>query len=235
MAVGDRNTGDSVDRPYRRRRPMPALIFLAVLGVLTTVVWITVLQGQADPNAAKRCQPPPAATIPPADGQVVPTLGQPLTPESLDKTAPAAPSGVLAKVVNASGQRRQAGAVTEALRELGFTQVTDPANDLIYSGGTLTCRAQIRFGQQGAAAARTLSIIEPCAELVRDERQDATVDLAIGQRYTHLQPSADARRILEQLTDWAQNGPTQGGLQNADGTGPALDPALVARARSARC
>ncbi|WP_235926738.1 envelope integrity protein Cei [Actinokineospora pegani] len=235
MAVGERSAGNSADQPYRRRRPLPALIFLAVLSVLAAVVWVIVLRGQDDPNAAKRCQPPPTSPAPPADGQAVPTLGQTLTPESLDKVSPAAPSGVLARVVNASGQRRQAGAVTEALRELGFTQVTDPANDLIYSGGTLTCRAQIRFGQQGAAAARTLSIIEPCAELVRDERQDATVDLAIGQRYTYLRPNADARRILEQLIDWAQNGPVQGGLQNADGTGPALDPALVAAARSTRC
>ena len=220
-------------RPYRRRRPLPALIFLAVLGLVATVVWFQVIGNDGEADAANACAPPPAP-LPSADGQPAPTLGQRLAEDSLDKTAPAPPGGSLLRVVNASGQRRQAGAVTEALRELGFTQVTDPTNDLIYTNGSLTCRAQIRFGQQGMPAARTLSILEPCAELIRDERQDATVDLAIGQRFTHLDPTPESRRILEQLTDWAQNGP-QGGLQNADGTGPALDPTMLAAAKTVRC
>ncbi|MCG8918079.1 envelope integrity protein Cei [Actinokineospora sp. PR83] len=222
-----------VQAPYRKRRPLPALIFLAVLCLVATVVWFQVLGSDSEADAANACAPPPTP-VPAADGRPAPALGQPLPDDALDRTTPAAPGGSLLRVVNASGQRRQAGAVTEALRELGFTQVTDPANDTVYTNGSLTCRAQIRFGQQGMPAARTLSLIEPCAELVRDERQDATVDLAIGQRYTHLEPTTASRRILEQLSDWAQNGP-QGGLQNAEGTGPALDPALLAAIEKTRC
>ncbi|OLR94937.1 envelope integrity protein Cei [Actinokineospora bangkokensis] len=224
----------SGERPYRRRRPVPALVLLAVLGVVAGVVWIQVMSSASSDADANACAPPPTPTSSP-DGQPAPALGETLPDTALDKAAPAPPSGALLRVVNASGQRRQAGAVTEALRELGFTQVTDPANDTVYTGGSLNCRAQIRFGQQGTAAARTLSILEPCAELVRDARQDATVDLAIGQRYTHLDPTPEAKRILEQLTDWAQNGPPQGGLANEDGSGPALDPNVVAAAKRARC
>ncbi|HCT75659.1 MAG TPA: hypothetical protein DGT23_03490 [Micromonosporaceae bacterium] len=161
--------------------------------------------------------------------------------EALDRTAAAPAAQALVRVVNASPQRGEAATVTEALRQLGFSQVAPAANDPLYPAVTdpalaLTCRAQIRFGQQGMPAARTLSLVEPCAELVKDDRQDATVDFAIGMRFDNLQPKPEARRVLERLAEWAaQNPEAQGGLQANASSPPSVDAGLLAAARQVNC
>ena len=88
---------------------------------------------------------------------------------------------------------------------------------------------------QRAATARTISLIEPCAELVRDERQDATVDVVLGSKFDDLHPNRAAKTLVEQLNDFAkQNPPAQGGLQ-ADAPQPKLDSALLTAARNVKC
>jgi hypothetical protein len=218
---------------YRKRRPLPAFLLILVLGIAATVVWFKVMAADNEMTGAAHCDPP-ATTPSPVPNQPAPTLGKALEPSALDRTEPAAPSSVLVRVVNASGQRGQAKLVTENLRTLGFTQVGDPANDALY-GESMTCRSQIRFGAQGETAARTLSLVEPCAELVRDERQDATVDVALGEKFDKLDPNRPARTLLEQLNDFAkQNPPAQGGLQ-ADVPQPDLDSQLLGAARNVKC
>ncbi|HEV2779116.1 MAG TPA: envelope integrity protein Cei [Actinophytocola sp.] len=224
---------------YRKRRPLPALLMILALGVVATVVWLRVLGSDADPASATSCNPPATPATPPVavEGQPPPTtLGQSLAHDALDRTSPIPAAQVLIRVVNASTQRGQAAEVTESLRQLGFGQVADPANDPLYPAFDLGCRAQIRFGQQGISGARTLSLIEPCAELVRDDRQDATVDLAIGRLFDDLKPRSEARRLLEQLTTWAAEHPeAQGGLQGDPNLTPDLDAGLLAAARQVSC
>ena len=101
----------------------------------------------------------------------------------------------------------------------------------------MKCRGQIRFGQQGAPAARTLSLLDPCVELIKDDRQDASVDLVIGQKFDELPVKAETRQILRVLAEWgAQPPPQTGGLQSADGSaGPQLDPALIEAVRRTSC
>jgi hypothetical protein len=218
---------------YRKRRPLPAFLLILVLGIAATVVWLRVMSADNEVTGAAHCDPPSTRPTVPA-GQPVPTLGKPLEPAALDRTEPLAPAGALVRVVNASSQRGQARLVTESLRGLGFTQIAEPANDLLY-GESMACRAQIRFGAQGTAAARTLSLVEPCAELIRDERQDATVDIAIGEEFDDLHPNRAARSLLEQMNDLAkQNPPAQGGLQ-ADVPQPSLDSGLLTAARNVKC
>lgn len=232
MAAGSVIQGGA--RRYRRRRPLPALLLIVVLGVAAVIVWLKVLGSEEDTGPAA-CGPP---TQPPntVAGQPPTTLGQALEPDALDDTGPAPPPHALVRVVNASTQRGQAAEVTEALRQFGFGQIAPPGNDPLYSASDLGCRAQIRFGQLGASAARTLSLIEPCAELVRDERQDATVDLAIGERFDDLRPKSEARRLLEQLNQWAIEHPeVQGGLQANPAAQPELDPGQLAAARQVTC
>ena len=52
----------------------------------------------------------------------------------------------------------------------------------------MECYGQLRFGAAGEAAASTLTLVMPCAELVRDGRADAAVDLSRGHRLRRLQP-----------------------------------------------
>jgi len=218
---------------YRKRRPLPAFLLIVVLGIAATIVWFRVMSADNEVTAAAHCEKPTTTPTVPA-GQPVPTLGKALEPDALDRTEPAAPASALVRVVNASSQRGQARLVTESLKAFGFTQIGDPANDALY-GESMSCRAQIRFGAQGKAAARTLSLVEPCAELIQDDRQDATVDIAVGDKFDDLHPNRAAKTLLEQLNDFAkQNTSEQGGLQ-ADTANPNLDEQLLEAARNVSC
>jgi hypothetical protein len=219
---------------YRKRRPLPAFLLILVLGIAATIVWFKVINTDDEVKGAAHCDPPSATTSATSAATPPPTLGKALETNALDRTDPAAPASALVRVVNASTQRGQAKLVTESLRALGFTQIGEPDTDALY-GQSMTCRAQIRFGAQGTAAARTLSLIEPCAELIRDNRQDATVDVVIGAKFDDLHPNRSARTLLQQLNDFTKQNPsTQGGLQ-ADVKQPDLDSGLLTAARNVKC
>lgn len=225
MAAASAHPGTRAPR-YRRRRPIPALALLLVLGSVAVFVWGKVFSAKVDPEAAIRCNPPtgsagPSRTAPAA-------IGQPLTRTALDRTNPVPAAAVKIKVLNASTQKGLATIVAESLHELGFAQPAEPDNDAAYPGRDLNCHGQIRFGANGAGAARTLSIVVPCAELVRDDRQDDGVDLALGKGFTELKPSQLAKKALDQLHNWADQQPAQ------PSTAP-VDPALISSARDVRC
>jgi hypothetical protein len=218
---------------YRRRRPLPALVFLGVLAIAAGVVWMQVLNGvERDQADARACPPSP---VPAEALKDVTPAGEVLPQDALDGTAPLPARDALVRVLNASGQNRQATAVTESLRELGFSKLADPDNDQLYPEGSLACHGQIRFGAQGVSAARTLSLMVPCAELIRDDRQDATVDLAIGQRFDHVTPRPEGRKALDQLAQWAKSNPDQQGGLQASGKGPKLSVDMLSAARDVRC
>jgi hypothetical protein len=226
--------------PYKRRRPVPALVLFAVLLVSSVFVWVKVLGNASDVDAAIKCNAPghsttatdPAAATPTAPP---PALGTVLEHDALDRTNPVPIGEVNFKVVNASTQRNHAKAVATMFTELGLKQVADPGNDLIYPAGDMNCRGQIRFGAPGAQAARTLSLLEPCLELVRDDRQDATVDIAIGKKFDEVKPNSDARKVLDQLKEWAEQQPEQQGGQVAAAAPPTLNADNLAGARDVTC
>jgi hypothetical protein len=223
---------------YRKRRPLPALILIVILGAVATIVWLRVMDTDSETKSATHCAPPaPTSTTAPPKGKPPapkPTLGQALKNDSLDRTVPLPPTQSLVRVLNAGTRKGGARIVTEGLRQLGFTQVAEPENDTLYDD-SMTCRAQIRFGPQGTSAARTLSLVEPCAELIRDDRKDATVDIAIGQKFDDLRPTTQSKAILEQLTAWSVAHPkAKGGLQ-ANGPQPKIDGNLLTAARKVNC
>lgn len=220
---------------------------IMVLGIAATVVWLKVLQSDANLTAETACNPPQADASSTQTKQAAGGKGQAkaakptepgtaLTFDALDQVRPAPPGKALVHVLNASTKQGMATQVTESLRALGFAKIAPPANDQLYSSGHLHCRGQIRFGEQGTATARTLSLLEPCAELVRDDRKNATVDLALGEEFTTLRPSKEAREILGQLSTWAAQHPeAKGGLQAKDGSTPEIDEKLLAGARDVIC
>ena len=212
---------------YHRRRPVPAIAVLTVLVVGVGVVWITVLISSAQ-DSATDCNPP---TTSDGSSAAAAAGGQVVGPDALDETAPIPAAGVHLQVLNATTQRGEAAIVTTTLQQAGFTQVAAPANDPLYPKRDLQCRGQIRFGPDGAAAARTLSLVEPCMQLVRDNRQDGGVDLALGDRYTGGPPSPEATKILGDLASWAASHPRQ--VQPKDS--PPLNPELLGAARDTQC
>ncbi|MFS8101726.1 envelope integrity protein Cei [Lentzea alba] len=229
--------------PYKRRRPVPALVLFTVLLVSSVFVWVKVLGNASDVDAAIQCNAPGHVTTsatPGADPGGTPTapppaLGTVLEHDALDRTNPVPVGDVNFRVLNASTQRNHAKAVATQFTELGLKQAADPDNDPIYPAQDMGCRGQIRFGAPGAQAARTLSLLEPCLELVRDDRQDATIDVAIGKKFGEVKPNSDARKVLEQLKEWAEQQPEQQGGQVAAATPPTLNADNLAGARDVTC
>ncbi|MGS0687055.1 envelope integrity protein Cei [Nakamurella sp. GG22] len=220
---------DSATDRYRRRRYWPALTVIAVLLVGAVVVWFPSLR--PNPENSSACNAPgpaPATTAPttrsqaPASGsaasskkpaassaaasttaQVKTSLGAYADHESLAAVRPANPATVLLRVYNASSVRGQAKAVTDELRSAGFESILDSSNDPLYPASDLRCVAQVRFGAAGAAAARTVLLVAPCAQLVVDSRVDDSVDLALGGRYLYDPVSKEVRDQLKSISDAA--------------------------------
>ncbi|MEV6877329.1 envelope integrity protein Cei [Amycolatopsis sp. NPDC051128] len=226
MASGN-GIGDRGTRPYRKHKPLPALIVIGVLALGAIIVWVNAAVGKGDVDEAVRCDPP--ASPPP--GVTFSTLPH----GALDDRAPIPPDKVAYRVLNASGTRGQGGITTTALRELGFTGAAEPANDPAYDKREAKCRGQIRFGENGGPAARTLSLVVPCAELVQDNRKDASVDVVTGTLFGDLRPRAEARRIITQLADWSKTHQAGGNEQSAGAKAPVVDQTLLASARDVEC
>ncbi|MPZ66415.1 MAG: envelope integrity protein Cei [Pseudonocardiaceae bacterium] len=208
---------------------MPGVVLLALLGVVSVVVWTTVLGPAA--SEAIAC-PPPSSTAPPYSGDTLPRT-------ALDTVAPAPPQLASIRVLNANGMRGEASIVSEGLTGLGFVTADAPINDPLHPDFGLSCHGQIRFGTQGEPAARTISLVVPCAQLVRDVRTDDVVDLSLGTEFIGLRPSAEARSALRSLAQLGEPAPPSDGEprggQVGDEVQPTIDPELVQAARHARC
>lgn len=214
-------------RPYRKRRPLPALALITVLCVLTAVLWLKVAVDKSSIDDEISCQPAPA-----------PQAGVTFTPlprGALRGTAPLPPAQVRAQVLNAGSVLGQAGRTTEKLSELGFTQLAKPANDPAYREHEADCHGQIRFGTNGRAAARTLSMLDPCLELIKTNRRDAGVDLALGSEFRGLHLSDAAHKVFRKLNSWAEQHPDTAGGKQAAADKPPIAPELLHNARSGQC
>lgn len=224
---------------YRRRRPLPALILLVVLAVLSGFVWTRVFETAETVEMATRCNPPPATSgakppKAPSDMPAQTSVGTMLSREALDDVVPIPPQDVRVQVLNASGEPNQAGLVSQELHNLNFGNGGKPANDPVYPGLDLRCHAQIRFGTAGASAARTLSLIAPCAQLVRDGRSDATVDLALGSEFDGVKTTQEAHQVLQKLRNWGREHQPKVGDQQRAGP-PSIDQELLTAARDVHC
>jgi len=204
-----------------------------ILGAVATIVWLRTLDSTKTATSTT-CAPPGPATISGEPPAAPTTSGTLVATNALDSVEPLPPDAVKVKVLNANGKRGQASLVAAELdSDLGFTLAAQPGNDPLYPAWDLNCHAQIRFGNNGGAAARTLSLVVPCAELIRDARPDDTVDLALGQQFESLRPSSAAKQVLRLLTELAGQPPDPSGGQQA--TVPTVDPSLIASARQATC
>jgi LytR cell envelope-related transcriptional attenuator len=144
-----------------------------------------------------------AATAASSTAQIVTSLGAYADHATLEAVRPANPSTIALQVFNASTVRGQANAVTDELRAAGFESIKDGANDPLYPAADLNCVAQIRYGPAGSAAARTVLLVTPCAQLVLDSRLDDSVDLALGGRYLYDPVSQEVRTQLQAIRDAA--------------------------------
>ena len=169
----------------------PYVLFVVVVLVLGALVWAAALRGDDAATQAVACPLPPAAEEAGLEEESV---------DALDQVAPALLADTRIRVLNANGQSGQAGAVAAELAERGFQPAGSDAigNDPVY-GQALECHGQIRYGEAGRAAARSLSLAAPCMQLVTDGRTDGTVDLALGTTFSRLSDSTAAVGALDEL------------------------------------
>lgn len=209
--------GSAVDKhgqPFLRRNYLPAIIAVGVMFVVTAIVWSVALTRPVDVREVAACNTPPAST-----DSAAPKLGEPVSRSSMVDVTPAKLADTKINVLNATGQGGQAGEIAGALRDLGFAQPT-ASNDPVYPHTRLDCQGQIRFGQAGRAGAAAVWLVAPCVELFQDNRQDDSVDLAIGTDFTTLAHSDDIDAVLAGL--------------RPDATEPA-DSALLAKIHNGTC
>ena len=169
------------DRPPVRarsgRRPIPPLIFLLVLALAALGVWYSVLQQDADRQAADEETCSSSETAIPA----------------LD------PSTVSVRVLNASDLGGRAGLVADALEGRGFT-IAEVGND--GTSREVTGSGEVRHGLRGRDAARFLALQQPGITLYQDTRATATVDLVIGPEWNQL---ASQQSIADALAESAES------------------------------
>ncbi len=158
------------------RRPIPALIFLLALSLLSGLVWFRVLNrdnGAAGPGAG-------------AGGSTTATVCVPRTakPAALPK-----PQAVTVSVLNAAGTTGLARSVGDALKGRGF-RLGAIGNDQA-TGAAVT---QIRYGPKAAAAARLVQLYLPGSKLVPNNGSSRVVVVAIGTSYKSLASAAQVNK-----------------------------------------
>ena len=219
---------DSPAERYHRRRRAPILVVLAVLLIAGGVTWFQVLKPV--PAASTSCNVPgPAPKVtttsrsktttagPSTTGtakatptttsttatttSIITSLGSFANANSLTGVRPAEPAAIGVTVYNASQASGIAKTVTNDLRSAGFLSILPANNDPLYPAQDLRCTAEIRYGQAGTAAARTLLLVQPCAQLVLDNRLLDTVDLSLGGNYTYAPLTATVIAQLKSIHD----------------------------------
>ncbi len=131
---------------------------------------------------------------------VTTTLGAFTDAGQVAAVRPANPSTIVVQVFNASLARGLAKTVTDDLRAAGFADILGGRNDPLYPAFDLVCGSEIRFGPAGNSAARTMLVVQPCAQLVMDNRIDDSVDLALGARYSYAPLSAAVKSQLRAIS-----------------------------------
>jgi hypothetical protein len=156
------------------RRPLPALVFLLALSLLTALVWWRVIHRS---DTAKATSPPTCSVSATPSVTVLP-----------------AAASVTVTVLNSTDKSGLAAQVTGFLAADGFKTGT-AANDLT-SRAPVAGVAEVRYGPKGAAGAKLVSYYVPGSTLVLDTRTDASVDLALGAKYTAVLAPSDVAKAL---------------------------------------
>ncbi|HEY2223055.1 envelope integrity protein Cei [Actinomycetospora sp.] len=197
---------------YRRRHLLPMGLLVLVLAIASLLTWIVVFVNSTATSVT-------SCNAPATGGGTVQSRS------ALDSTQAAAPTNSSVRVLNGAGQRGSAQLAAVELGELGMPEAGEPDNDPLYPAQDLSCVGQIRYGPDGAGAARTLSLVVPCAELVEDSRQGASVDLALGSDFRDITPSQGAQDALKALTRGNSTG----------GAVPGTDASALSQLREVDC
>lgn len=150
------------------RRPLPALIALLALLVLTALVWwrVSSRDSGASGAASTHCPTPSASVTAPASNTLPP------------------PSSIQLTVLNATSRAGIASKARAAFIKLGFKSPTPAANDQTTYRSKVTGGGQIRYSPPGKDAARLLTYYLPGAALFPVPGTSPTITVALGPKFT---------------------------------------------------
>jgi hypothetical protein len=162
------------------RRPLPALIALFALLLLTALVWWRVLHRNDDKAALPSCPTP--------------------TPTGAPTQTLPAPSTVTVQVLNGTYKLKKqarsgiAGKAATKLIKDGFKVPNAAADDKKHK---VQAVAEIRYGPKGKPAATLLDYyFGQKAKLVPTQTKSAVVTVSLGRRYTKLTAKSAVTRAL---------------------------------------
>jgi hypothetical protein len=152
------------------RRPLPALIAMLALLLLTALVWWRVLHRGGDDNAAAACPTQTAASTLPA------------------------PARITIEVLNATKRNGIGARARTALVSDGFNVPKPAANDKprVKVRGI----ADIRFGPTGRDGATLVHYYLPGARLVPTTRKNALVIVSLGAKYRGIASPSSVQAAL---------------------------------------
>lgn len=169
------------------RRPLPALVALLALALLTALVWWRVIHrdDKKHSHATASC----SSTASP-----VPTT----TPTSPATSSLPAPHTITVAVLNGTYTLKKsrpgiAGKARSALAADGFHVTAAAGNDTKVKVRSV---AEIRYGPRGADAAKLLAYYFPNAVPKPQDWKTTTVTVSVGAKYTQVATKATVAREL---------------------------------------
>lgn len=183
------------------RRPIPAVVFILLLSLLSAIVWYRVLN--RTPASAEKatttgtsttspsCTPKPATKTTAKSKSTTPAR----TPA---KTVPVVwprTSAVSVTVLNGTSRTGLAKSVAAQLKVRGF-KIATITNDTV---DTVTV-TQVRYGPKLATAAKLVQLYLPGSRLVPNSGKAATVTVSLGSSYSRLSTDAAVAKAKRTAT-----------------------------------
>jgi cytoskeletal protein RodZ len=162
------------------RRPLPALIFLLGLLLLTALVWWRVISrgdGNAKPNSATS-----STTSKTTSSAPITTCSTTAAPPTNPTTLPP-PASVTVWVLNSTLRTGLAKSVQKTLMVDGFKATRAASNDATHRN-KIKSVAEIRFGPAAADAAKLVSYYFPKAVLQPTNERGDVVTISLGAAFT---------------------------------------------------
>jgi hypothetical protein len=174
-----------------RRRPLPALVFLAGLTLLSAIVWYRVLH--RDGSAAQTPSASPCTT----------------TSTTAAPTKLPAPRAVSVLVLNSTQRNGLAASTGKALSRAGFSISGEENDDPSYGGhGLIGGVGEIRYNPTQRASALLLSYYLPGAKLVPVDSTRTAVVVALGRTFKGLASKTAVSRALRAHAEAARPAPS---------------------------
>lgn len=157
------------------RRPLPALVSLLALLLLTGLVWWRVLhRGDGSDHKAGSCP----------------------TPTKTEQVTLPAPASITVQVLNSTTRSGIAAKVRSTLINDGFQSPELATNDKPAKKNKIKTTGEIRFGPKGKQGATLLRYYFPGATLVTTTSTKSTVVVSLGTTYRHVASAVTVKAAL---------------------------------------